>query len=350
MRRQYIRMYLNKTKAAYFLAAFFLIIALFLGISIGTVSVSFLTIIKIFINSVSHTEVFTVDTMQANIVSNIRLPRVILAGLVGASLAIAGCAFQGLLRNPLADPYTLGVSSGASVGAVATLFFHITIPFLGSYTLPVLSIVTAFLTVFLVLLFAKKLDPAMKVETIILTGIIFSSFLGAFISLLIALTGDELRQIIGWLLGSVSMRGWTYIQMFLPFFIIGCLILLLQGRELNILAFGEERAQHLGVQVRFRKMTIILAGSMLTGAAVAVSGTIGFVGLVIPHLVRIVAGSNHRHVLPLSIFVGSGFLILADLLARSIISPAELPIGVITALSGAPVFAILLLNYRKKGR
>ncbi|MCE4050676.1 iron ABC transporter permease [Niallia taxi] len=343
-------MYLNKTKAAYFLAAFFLIIALFLGISIGTVSVSFLTIIKIFINSVSHTEVFTVDTMQANIVSNIRLPRVILAGLVGASLAIAGCAFQGLLRNPLADPYTLGVSSGASVGAVATLFFHITIPFLGSYTLPVLSIVTAFLTVFLVLLFAKKLDPAMKVETIILTGIIFSSFLGAFISLLIALTGDELRQIIGWLLGSVSMRGWTYIQMFLPFFIIGCLILLLQGRELNILAFGEERAQHLGVQVRFRKMTIILAGSMLTGAAVAVSGTIGFVGLVIPHLVRIVAGSNHRHVLPLSIFVGSGFLILADLLARSIISPAELPIGVITALSGAPVFAILLLNYRKKGR
>ncbi|UPO87930.1 iron ABC transporter permease [Niallia sp. Man26] len=350
MRRQYILMYLNKTKAAYFLAAFFLIIALFLGISIGTVSVSFLTIIKIFINSVSHTEVFTVDTMQANIVSNIRLPRVILAGLVGASLAIAGCAFQGLLRNPLADPYTLGVSSGASVGAVATLFFHITIPFLGSYTLPVLSIVTAFLTVFLVLLFAKKLDPAMKVETIILTGIIFSSFLGAFISLLIALTGDELRQIIGWLLGSVSMRGWTYIQMFLPFFIIGCLILLLQGRELNILAFGEERAQHLGVQVRFRKMTIILAGSMLTGAAVAVSGTIGFVGLVIPHLVRIVAGSNHRHVLPLSIFVGSGFLILADLLARSIISPAELPIGVITALSGAPVFAILLLNYRKKGR
>ncbi|MEK4666098.1 FecCD family ABC transporter permease [Niallia sp. FSL R7-0271] len=343
-------MYLNKTKAAYFLAAFFLIIALFLGISIGTVSVSFLTIIKIFINSVSHTEVFTVDTMQANIVSNIRLPRVILAGLVGASLAIAGCAFQGLLRNPLADPYTLGVSSGASVGAVATLFFHITIPFLGSYTLPVLSIVTAFLTVFLVLLFAKKLDPAMKVETIILTGIIFSSFLGAFISLLIALTGDELRQIIGWLLGSVSMRGWTYIQMFLPFFIIGCLILLLQGRELNILAFGEERAQHLGVQVRFRKMTIILAGSMLTSAAVAVSGTIGFVGLVIPHLVRIVAGSNHRHVLPLSIFVGSGFLILADLLARSIISPAELPIGVITALSGAPVFAILLLNYRKKGR
>ena len=343
-------MYLNKRKAAYLLAAFFLIIALFLGISIGTVSVPVLTILKIIINSISHTEVYAIDTMQTNIVNNIRLPRVILAGLVGASLAIAGCAFQGLLRNPLADPYTLGVSSGASVGAVATLFFHITIPFLGNFTLPVLSIVSGFMTIFFVLLFAKKLDPALKVETIILTGIIFSSFLGAFISLLIALTGDELRQIIGWLLGSVSMRGWTYIQMFLPFFAIGCLILMIQGRELNILAFGEERARHLGVQVRFRKLTIIFAGSMLTGAAVAVSGTIGFVGLAIPHLVRIMAGPDHRHVLPLSILVGSGFLILADLLARSIISPAELPIGVITALAGAPVFAVLLLNYRRKGR
>ncbi|MED4054417.1 iron ABC transporter permease [Niallia taxi] len=350
MRRQYIRMFLNNRKAAYLLAAFFLIIALFLGISVGTVSVPFLTIVKIFANLISPTEIFDVDNMQANIVYNIRLPRVILSGLVGASLAIAGCSFQGLLRNPLADPYTLGVSSGASVGAVATLFFHISIPVLGGYTLPVLSILSAFITILCVLLFARRLDPAMKVETIILTGIIFSSFLAAFISLFIALTGDELRQMIGWLLGGVSMRGWVYIQMFLPFFVFGCLILLLQGKELNILAFGEERAQHLGVQVRYRKILILLAGSMLTGAAVAVSGTIGFVGLVIPHLIRLLTGPDHRHVLPLSIFVGSGFLILADLLARSIISPAELPIGVITALAGAPVFAVLLLNYRRKGR
>ena len=159
--------------------------------------------------------------MYTNIVWSIRLPRVLLAGLVGASLAIAGAAFQGLLRNPLADPYTLGVSSGASVGAVVTIFFNLSLPFIGAFTLPFLSVICAFITILLVLLFAQKIERSMKVETIILTGVIFSSFLGAFISLMIALTGDELRQIIGWLLGSVSMRGWDYIIIILPFFIIG---------------------------------------------------------------------------------------------------------------------------------
>ena len=151
------------------------------------------------------------DVMLTNIVMNIRLPRVLLAGLVGASLAIAGAAFQGLLRNPLADPYTLGISSGASVGAVLTLFLNISLPLIGLYTLPTLSIMFSLLTIFCVLTFARKMDRSMKVETIILTGIIFSSFLSAFISLMIALTGEELRQIIGWLMGSVSMRGWNYI-------------------------------------------------------------------------------------------------------------------------------------------
>ena len=178
--------------------------------------------------------------------------------------------------------------------------------------------------------------------------IISGSFLSAFISLMIALTGNELRQIIGWLLGSVSMRGWEYIRIFLPFFLVGTGLLLSQGKELNALAFGEERAQHLGIHVQRRKMIILLAGSMLTGAAVAVSGTIGFVGLVIPHFVRILVGPDHRHLMGISLFVGSGFMILADLLARTIITPTELPIGVITAIVGAPVFAGLLLRRRKR--
>ena len=190
----------------------------------------------------------------------------------------------------------------------------------------------------------------MKVETIILTGIIFSSFLGAFISLMIALTGEELRQIIGWLLGSVSMRGWDYIKIIMPFFIIGSLLLLVNVNELNAMSFGEERAKHLGVNVQRRKMMILTAGSILTGAAVAVSGTIGFVGLVIPHLTRILWGPDHKHLLPLSILTGGGFLILADLVARTIISPTELPIGVITALIGAPVFALILIGRKTKER
>lgn len=320
-----------------------------LGISIGTVSVPIFTIIEIIMSQLFGS-IDQIDPMFSSIVLNIRLPRVILAGLVGASLAIAGAAFQGLLRNPLADPYTLGVSSGASVGAVLTLFFQLSIPVIGSFTLPLLSILFSWATIFFVLAFARKIERSMRVETIILTGIIFSSFLGAFISLMIALTGDELRQIIGWLLGSVSMRGWEYIRIILPFFVLGSIILIFNAKELNAMSFGEERAHHLGVNVQKRKLIILTAGSILTGAAVAVSGTIGFVGLVIPHLSRLLWGPDHRHLLPLSILTGSGFLILADLISRTIISPTELPIGVITALIGAPVFALILLQRRRMER
>lgn len=332
----------------YSIAFLILICSVILAVSIGTVSVPPEYIVKIIGAEIFPYSIDHIDPMYPNIVMEIRLPRVVLAGLVGAALAIAGAAFQGLLRNPLADPYTLGVSSGASVGAVITIFFQLSIPFFGSFTLPVLSIAFAFITMIAVLAFARKVDRLMKVETIILTGIIFGSFLGALISLMIALTGEELRQIIGWLLGSVSMRGWNYVKIILPFFIIGSIILLLNAKELNAMSFGEERARHLGVDVQKRKLIILVAGSILTGAAVAVSGTIGFVGLVIPHLTRIVWGPDHRHLLPLSILTGSSFLILADLAARTVISPVELPIGVITALIGAPVFAVILMRRKRE--
>ncbi|KIO61738.1 hypothetical protein B4065_1210 [Caldibacillus thermoamylovorans] len=330
-------------------ASILLVAAILIGISIGTVTVPIGDIVKIIGSRLFNTSHVNVDPMYTTIVWNIRFPRVVLAGLVGASLAIAGAAFQGLLRNPLADPYTLGVSSGASVGAVLTIFLHISIPVIGSYTLPFLSILFALITIIAVLIFAKRIDRSMKVETIILTGVIFSSFLSAFISLMIALTGDELRQIVSWLMGSVSMRGWEYIQIILPFFLIGSFLLLMNGNELNAMSFGEERAQHLGVNVKRRKMLVLTAGSILTGAAVAVSGTIGFVGLVIPHLTRLLWGPDHKHLLPLSMLTGSAFLILADLTARTVISPTELPIGVITSLIGAPVFAAILIRNKRKG-
>ncbi|KIL49713.1 corrinoid ABC transporter permease [Jeotgalibacillus soli] len=288
--------------------------------------------------------------MLTTIVLNIRFPRVVLAALVGASLAIAGAAFQGLLKNPLADPYTLGVSSGAAVGAVMTIFLGITIPGLGGFTLPVVSIIAALVTLILVLGFARLVEQSMKMETIILTGIIFSSFLGSILSLMIALTGEELRQIITWLLGSVSMRGWEYIRLIAPFFIFGSAILMWNARELNAMAFGEERAHHLGVNVQARKYWVLASGSLLTGAAVAVSGTIGFIGLVVPHMVRRAWGSDHHHVLPLSMINGASLLIICDLVARTIVSPTELPIGVITALLGAPVFGLILMRQRRERR
>ncbi|WP_404828987.1 FecCD family ABC transporter permease [Sporosarcina gallistercoris] len=323
---------------AYIVSAAVLVTAVGLGVSIGSVHVPISTLWN-----------QGADTTATNILWKIRMPRVILAGLVGASLAIAGAAFQGLLKNPLADPYTLGVSSGASVGAVMTLFFGISIPVLGLYTLPVFSMAGAAITMFLVLSFAKLVDRGLNMETIILTGIIFGSFLGSVLSLMIALTGEELRQIIGWLLGSVSMRGWNYIHMILPFTIIGSFLLWMNRRELNAMLFGEDRAKHLGVDVKRRKLVILIGGSILTGAAVSVSGTIGFVGLVVPHMTRLLWGADHRHLLTLSFMNGATLLIICDLIARTIISPTELPVGVITAFIGAPVFAFIFYRQRKGG-
>ncbi|SEJ65376.1 iron complex transport system permease protein [Bhargavaea ginsengi] len=329
----------RKTKqpaTAYTVSAAMLLLALWLGVSVGSVKIPFHVLVDP-----------EADEVAANILWNIRMPRVVLAGLVGGSLALAGAAFQGLLKNPLADPYTLGVSSGASVGAVATLFFGIGL--FGAYTLPIFSMAGAMAVLLLVIGFARAVDRSLKMETIILTGVIFGSFLGSVLSLMIALTGEELRQIISWLLGSVSMRGWKYVWIILPFLLVGGLLLWLCRRELNAMLFGEERAHHLGVDVRKRKWMILGGGSILTGSAVAVSGTIGFVGLVVPHMTRILWGSDHRHLLPLSFINGASLLVLCDLVARTIISPTELPVGVITSFIGAPVFAFIFYRQRRKG-
>ncbi|HET7629443.1 MAG TPA: iron ABC transporter permease [Bacillales bacterium] len=332
----------NRLFFSYLFALLVLAAALLLGVAVGSVPIPISVLMNVF---TGHSA--AVDPVYESILFNIRFPRVVLAGFVGASLAVAGAGFQGLLKNPLADPYTLGVSSGAAVGAVIVLFFQLTIPLLGAFTLPLVSVVFAFVTLVFVLAFARIVNRGMSVETIVLTGIIFSSFLGSLISLMIALTGEQLRSIIGWLLGSVGMRDWSYSFMILPFFVLGCFILFMNSTELNTLTFGEERARHLGVNVRARKFAVLIAASLLTGAAVAVSGTIGFVGLVIPHLVRLVSGSDHRHLLPLSVLIGAAFLMIADLVSRTIIAPLELPVGVITALIGAPVFALLLLKQRR---
>ncbi|WP_223552753.1 MULTISPECIES: FecCD family ABC transporter permease [Lysinibacillus] len=327
---------MSRTIIAYVTAITLLIISIWCGVAIGSVHIP----LEVVWNKAA-------DETAANILWKIRLPRVLLAGLVGASLAIAGAAFQGLLKNPLADPYTLGVSSGASVGAVMTIFFSISIPVVGHYALPIFSMLGAILTMVAVMGFARMVDRSLKMETLILTGIIFSSFLGSLISLMIALSGEELRQVMGWLLGSVSMRGWPFVQMIIPFVIIGSIMLWTQRRELNVLLYGEERAKHLGVHVKRSKYIILIGGSMLTGAAVAVSGTIGFVGLVVPHMTRMLWGSDHRHLLPLSFLNGATLLIICDLIARTIIMPRELPIGVITAFIGAPVFSYIFYKQRR---
>lgn len=326
----------KKYSAAYGVSIVLLLVSIWFGVSIGSVSVPLSTLWD--------------DSNAAayGILWEIRMPRVVLAAIVGAALAIAGAAFQGLLKNPLADPYTLGISSGASVGAVMTIYFGISIPILGSFVLPLFSMVGAFLTMLVVMLFAKLVDKTMKMETLILTGIIFSAFLSAGLSLMIALTSnDTLRTILSWTMGSVSMRGWPYVQMVLPFFIIGVFVVLFYRRELNAMVYGEERAKHLGVDVTKSKYGILIGGSILTGSAVAVSGTIAFVGLVVPHMVRMVIGSDHRHLLPITLLNGASLLVICDLISRIIIAPVELPIGVITSFIGAPAFAYIFYRQRK---
>ncbi|HLR80931.1 MAG TPA: iron ABC transporter permease [Bacillota bacterium] len=316
------------------------------GLLMSSVSFPIPTIVHIILDKTLN--IGWLDDVPKNeelIIWNIRLPRVLLAFCVGASLSLAGAAFQGLLRNPLADPYTIGVSSGASLGAVIVMFFQVNIIGLGNYTLPVVAIVSGLVTLFVVFGLVRLSSRSLAIETIILAGIIVSAFVGSLISLLIALGDkDSMSQIIYWLYGSVGMRGWSHVKLMIPFMIVGTIILLIHDRELNALALGEEAADHIGVDVKKGKIFILIGASLLTGAAVSVSGSIGFVGLVIPHLVRLITGPNHRHVLPLSLLIGGAFLISADLVSRTIIAPKELPIGVITALIGAPVFAVLLIR------
>lgn len=319
-----------------------------LGLFYSSVTVTVPTILHIILDKTLNMGWLTdIAKNEEMIIWNIRLPRVLLAFCIGASLALAGAAFQGLLRNPLADPYTIGVSSGASLGAVLVLFFQVSIVGLGSFTLPVVAILFGLISLLIVFGLVRLSSKSLAIETIILAGIIVSAFIGSLVSLIISLSDREsMTQIIYWLYGSVGMRGWSHIQLILPFMLIGSFILIYHYRELNALALGEDAADHIGVDVKKGKTFVLIGASLLTGAAVAVSGSIGFVGLVIPHLVRLVTGPNHRHVLPLSMLVGGAFLILADLMARTIIAPKELPIGVITALIGAPVFALLLIRER----
>ncbi|WP_420828847.1 FecCD family ABC transporter permease [Metabacillus dongyingensis] len=350
MENSFIQMFSkNKHQFLILFAAVFAIFSMISGVFVGAVNVTVPDILNIITGKMFHLQLYQGEKSTEMIIWEIRFSRVLLAFFVGASLSLAGAAFQGLLQNPLADPYTIGVSSGASLGAVIIIFFQIQVTILGSFTLPIIAVLFGMITLLIVFALTHLASGKLTNETIILAGIIISSFISAFISLLIALIPrEDISQILYWIMGSVAMRGWGHVQLIVPFFVLGAAIILFHYRELNNMALGEQAAQFSGMNVKKKKTIVLIAASILTGSAVAVSGAIGFVGLVIPHLVRLMAGSNHRYVLPLSVLIGGGYLVLADLLARSIISPKELPIGVVTALIGSPIFTLLLVKNRKQ--
>jgi iron complex transport system permease protein len=272
------------------------------------------------------------------IVRQLRLPRVLLAFMSGGALALSGAVFQSALKNQLASPYIIGVSSGASLGAALVILCGLSLPLLGGFTLPVLGFASGLATVFFVIAFSARLDPNLSSNTIILFGMVISLFVNALLTTLMALFREELKTLILWQLGSFALRGWPYVLMLLPFLVLGGLGLFRSTRELDLLSFGEEEAQALGLELRPIRRRLFFLASLLTGAAVALCGAIGFVDLIAPHLGRRLIGPNHRFLLPLSFLIGGCLMIAADLAARTIISPAELPVGAVTAIIGAPFF------------
>ena len=283
------------------------------------------------------------------IILRVRLPRVLCVALTGASLSLCGAAMQGLLRNPLADGSTLGVSSGASLGAVLAIVLGMQFPGLPFAGTMVMAMLFAFGSLALILTLAYALDRSLATGTIILIGVVFSMFVSSLMNLLITFAGEKIKSITFWTLGSLS--GSTYVNaltLLLALTVCGGVLLALWG-ALNAFALGEEQAQHLGVSVRRVKLTVMAAVSVLLGVCVSIGGTIGFVGLVIPHMVRLVLGPDHRRLLPASMLAGAVFLLLADLVGRTLLSPIELPIGVVTSLVGAVAFLVIFYRSRKRG-
>jgi iron complex transport system permease protein len=275
------------------------------------------------------------------IIIQIRMPRVLAGALAGAALAAAGVVFQGIFKNPMADPYVLGISAGAAVGASLAIVLGIGFMFLGVSTVPILAFAGSLIAVFIVYNISR-VGSRVPVTTLLLSGIAVSIFLSAIVAILQVIAGGRLHVVVFWLMGGLSYVEWKDIWATLPLICIGTAATYFYARDLNILTLGEETAQHLGVDIEKVKKLLLIFGSLVTAATVSISGLIGFIGLIIPHITRIVIGPDHRILLPTSIIVGASFLVICDALARVIVSPVELPVGVITALSGGPFFIYLL--------
>ena len=332
----------------YILMTAALIAAMLLCVCVGSVSIPLSDTVSVIWRALRGLEVPA--GMGRNIILNVRLPRVLNVALMGAALSLCGAAMQGLLRNPLADGSTLGVSSGASLGAVTALALGVTIPGSVYGGTMLMAMAGAFVSLVLILTLAFVLDRSLATGSIILIGVIFSMFASSLISLIIAFAGERVRTITFWTMGSLSGTGYAHTRILLAALLVCGGVILRCGRELNAFALGEDNARHIGVNVRRVKLVILVAVSALIGISVSVGGSIGFVGLVVPHMTRMLAGPNHRRLLPASMVFGAVFLMLADLAARTVLSPVELPIGVVTSLVGAAAFVAIFFKTRKAGR
>ncbi len=330
-----------------------LAVALFFSIAlsavIGTANISIADIIRM----IGHKIPVLGDSITATwkdsseiIFFRIRLPRILLALLIGAALAVAGVTYQALFKNPMADPYIIGVSSGAAFGANLAILTGLSVSVFGLSTISIYAFIGSLAVTFLVYNIAR-IGRKIHIETLLLAGIAIGAFLSAMSSFMMYVAGDKLHQMVYWTMGGLWSSTWDDVAAIVVFIIIGIAIIALKARTLNLLLMGDETAQHLGVEVEREKRILLTASSLITAFAVSVSGLIGFVGLVIPHIMRIVVGPDHRILIPTSALFGAIFLIFADTVARTIFSPTELPVGIITAFFGGPFFAYLLIKRKK---
>lgn len=324
-----------------------LIAAMLLCVCVGSVSIPLKDTLVAIWNTVRGVPV--PEGISKSIILSVRLPRVLCVALSGAALSLCGAAMQGLLRNPLADGSTLGVSSGASLGAVIALAFGVTIPSLPYAGTMLLAMLFAFGSLVLILALAYVLDRSLSTNSIILIGVIFSMFVNSIMNLIISFAGEKVKSIVFWTMGSLSGSNYTHVMILTAALAIGGGIILRYAEELNAFAIGENNARHIGVNVKRVKLVILITVSALIGVCVSIGGTIGFVGLVMPHMARMVIGPNHKRLLPASLFSGAIFLLLADLAARTLLSPIELSIGVVTSLVGSVVFIVIFYRTRKVG-
>jgi len=277
---------------------------------------------------------------------DIRLPRAILAGISGAALAVAGATYQGLFRNPLADPYLIGVSQGAALGAVIGFIIPLGDSIWSLNIVPAFAFLGGIMAVLLVYSLGR-VGRTLPMTTLILAGVALGAFLSAITSYLLITSDDSLHGIYSWLMGGFSSPKWDQVWVTLPLSTVGMLFICFYGRSLNVMQFDEEQAQQLGINVERTKRILLVAATVITAAAVSFGGIIGFVGIIIPHAVRLIWGPDFRFLLPLSMACGSILLIVADLLARTVMSPTEIPLGIVTAFFGAPFFLYLLRNKKR---
>jgi iron complex transport system permease protein len=317
-----------------------------LGLSVGPVDLGALAVAR---EAASHLPLLDVSSplseREQAILWELRAPRVVLGALVGAMLALAGGAYQGVFRNPLADPYLLGAAAGAGLGATIAIAYGGAVGASDGLR-PVAAFVGATVGVAAAYALGRSVTGGRGPATLVLAGVTVAAFLTAVQTFVQQRNTDTLQEVYAWILGRLSTSGWRDVLIVLPYVVLSSAAILLHRRLLDVLTLGDDEAASLGVRVGLVRLVVVAAATIGTAAAVAVSGLIGFVGIIVPHAIRLVAGGSYRIVLPLSLLIGAAFLVIADLLARTVLAPAELPIGVVTAFFGAPFFAVVLRTTR----